>query len=167
MGAAILLAIGIGLEYSAPAWACSCGTPPPPHVARQKASAVFEGRALRTIPLLVTSTVTFRLRRSWKGVAAGATSVTLVQGFSGCAMSFTEGRDYLVYAYITGAGTLSVSPCSRTRESRRAASDIVALGMSRTHPTPHFSLSNLLPLAGAAALSWLLLRRKKPLAPHD
>jgi hypothetical protein len=72
--------------------------------------------------------VTFRVLDAWKGVLQPtATASTHIQSPT-CGYRFEEGRRYLVYAWLSGSGELSVSSCSRTRRLGRAEFDLGVLG---------------------------------------
>src|SRR5689334_2719881 len=79
--------------------ACSCMRAPVCE-ARGKADAVFIGRAISG-----TALVHFDVERAFKGVSVGPTSVS--SGDGTCALTFTPGERYLVYAYRHPSGGLA------------------------------------------------------------
>lgn len=140
---------------ASPVLACLCSGEPSVDESFKDASAIFTGTFLRAeyrggirnelheIGLDASSkkgeryevlVYIFRVGRWFKG--AGTYEVVLVtdntrspdgsQSISDCGLAFQAGRQYLVYAYPDGEH-VSSNACSRTRNIKRAASDIKRL----------------------------------------
>jgi len=113
--------------------------PVPPAQALAEAQAVFRGTVVGldepsagcggTMSSADPVTVSFQVDEVWKGeVAVDQQLTTAVEGAS-CGFSFSEGKEYVVYARDGGAdGGLNVSLCSRTRTVAEASEDLAALG---------------------------------------
>jgi len=92
----------------ADAAACDCAAPGSACVAVNRASAVFVGRVTG-----LTDGVQFEVERAVAGVALG--TVTVGNGPGNCALNFTVGGRYIVYANRDRTGMLFTNMCSRTR----------------------------------------------------
>jgi hypothetical protein len=106
IGGALLLCVA-ALSV-ADATACSCVSPASACAAANKANAVFVGRVTG-----LTDGVQFEVERTVAGAPLG--TITVGNGPGNCALSFTVGRRYVVYAYRDRAGMLFTGMCTRTR----------------------------------------------------
>jgi hypothetical protein len=162
-----------------PVAACSCAMPGGPDAEFSKAAAVFTGTVsglgqrsgfnlldrirfyfgfAPQIMGMDSVRATLDVASSWKGVTT--TPVTVVTGFGGgdCGFGFSQGQQYLVYAYHNGPA-LGTNMCWRSGEISQVATDLAYL---QTQPTLVVTQSanpalSLWLLAGAALLLGLLV----------
>lgn len=137
--------------------ACSCLAPPPPLEALKGADAVFVGR-VNALHLTGTSfeekvNALFEVDQVWKGSLSDRVVIETAQSSAACGFHFSEGEQYLVYAFET-EGALETNICSRTTLLENAQGDLSALGEP---DQPPFSLAAVLMLA---LVVLFLLRRK-------
>jgi len=92
---------------------------------------VFVGRALTGNGL-----VQFDVERSYKGATPGPVSIGTGPG--SCAIAFTPGERYLVFAYRDAAGRLGTHLCTRTRplSDPRSGADLAVLEAQATGRLP-------------------------------
>jgi hypothetical protein len=177
---AVVLAV---LALSTPAWAYECAIPAPPDQAFASESAVFIGEALNVSDSRNGSTfrqwvfrlasgeesdeVSFKVKRSWKGVTTA--QVDVVSPLTGESKSFTVGQEYLVYASKSPV-SWSTSGCSRTTLASYATEDLAFLStipeLPLTSAGPSFGdwivFGALACVLVAAILVWTLRRRAPP-----
>ncbi len=153
-----------------PATACSCLDRPLPELVAS-ATTVFLG----TVTSTEASDVTFDVSRVFKGDSPGRNPIS--NGEATCAIPFTEGRRYVVFASLQN-NALSTGLCSGTTNDLSIVSRLSA-GSS---PTPRAAppkvvtvvTSRAVPIAAAAAMLGLvamaglialrLMRRPRPIA---
>ena len=130
-----------------PASACSC-------VFRdlaeqvQAASTVFLG----TVSAADETSATFDVDRVYKGTVAGETPISNTFPGTDCAIPFTEGRTYVVFAALQN-GTLSTGLCSGTTDDVSVADRLsVNAGPTRS------------PQAGPPVVRVIVVRRTVPIA---
>lgn len=137
------------------AFACSCMPASPVAKARREAAAVFSGRFVgaeyrKGIVNELAETIQeaegvrqeyevlvlrFEVEEWWKGgparevviVTNGTRAADGTETVSMCDFQFEEGESYLVYAYESKSG-LQTGYCTRTKNLKRAARDLKALG---------------------------------------
>jgi hypothetical protein len=102
------LFLSVTVSCVADAAACQCASPGSACVAVNRASAVFVGRVTGLI-----DGVQFEVERAVAGVALG--TVTVGNGPGNCALNFTVGGRYIVYANRDRTGMLFTNMCTRTR----------------------------------------------------
>src|SRR5690606_6032663 len=113
--------------------ACSCIAPPPPKVAAEQASRVFEGEVTGIERGEGGVVATFHVLRGWKGVSEQEVEVRTADSSAACGLGFAEGQRWLLYAYEDG-GQTHAGLCSRSTQSANAAADIAALGAPSYQP---------------------------------
>ena len=143
----ILLLVGL-LPFVQPieTFACSCLPPEPPLEALEESAAVFVGEVVSISDTEPTHgsysgdvAVEFSVTTVWKGPVGKTIQIRTPWGGAACGYRFSEGIQYLVYAYAYGAlesRDFRTSLCSRTRPlSSATETDLVELGEGRK-PTP-------------------------------
>jgi hypothetical protein len=189
-------AILVLILFSGPnlVWACSCVDRPSATTGFQESAAVFTGnvteitdkggrtgavrlgildriRSWFGLPFdedkYYGNKVSFKVNRSWKGVATTETEVHTGYGGGDCGVRFIVGAEYLVYAYAWN-DRLETSVCGRTGNHLRLAEDLSVLST-----VPELSLSSgiasqtryailISALCGAAVfIVFLELRRRR------
>jgi hypothetical protein len=125
-----LLAALVGV-LNLPAWACSCGDPPPVEDAFATTSAVFIGRVVGGFEKQVVTDESGKsftaypgfaevlVEESFRGPAVGARVLLVAPGFGSCSgMTFLDDTRYLVFGWPPPKGerlAVNVGPCGRTR----------------------------------------------------
>ena len=121
-------------------YACKCAQPGTPSEELEKFSAVFSGRVVsvqHSYEPNVTSvspedrtTVGFEVNAVWRGLVREEIDITTPPTGGSCGFNFTEGEEYIVYAYDStyAGGGYTVGICSRTALLDQAQADIDALG---------------------------------------
>jgi hypothetical protein len=155
LGTLVLLALSLVALLPDCASACMCAVEGGPKARAEKAiagsDAVFSGEVVElekeppdtemvegTMMTVMggsgrEATVTLQVSEVWKGPEQQTVRFTtpVADGIS-CAISFEEGREYLVYA--NGEQDLKVGGCSETKPLSRAGTDLVLLGDSGEKP---------------------------------
>ncbi len=113
------------LSFSAAADACSCARPKADPIeaiteAYESSDVVFLGRVINVIrpegreqgsgQMIEEST--FRVLRMWKGGEAEELTSRIDIQCCVCGVSFTEGREHLIFGYLRPDGSFSTSICS-------------------------------------------------------
>src|SRR5215207_7657356 len=112
--------------------ACSCVAPPPGQSQQERAeraldrsSAMFAGEVVNITKGKpggpwgpATFTVSFRVSEVWKGPEGEILQVSTAREGSACAYRFSEGRDYLVYAW---GRRMNVGSCGETTPLSKAS----------------------------------------------
>ena len=154
-----------------PAGACTCVARDLPAQVRA-ASAVFIGTVRDAGP----NASVFHVDRRYKGSAVG--DVSLAFPSDGCAIPFTPGREYLVFATAlpTGAApgsALTTDLCAGTTDDLGVVSQLAAAGLPSNPradapevPRSHRIASRALPIAAAGALV-VVLGVATTLAAHN
>ena len=116
--------------------ACTCagfGGSPQQRAERMldKSSAVFAGKVVdidrdQKGPLGGVDKVSFRVSEAWKGPERETLELTTQSQGIACGYFFSEGREYLVYAY--GKQDLKVDACGDTKQLSKADEDLALLG---------------------------------------
>ena len=119
-------------------YACSCAPPGSPSEALEGADAVFMGRAVSVKEVeevygdrtYVDSLVTeFKVATVWKGPFNQTIYINSGAYGASCGLAFTEGAEYIVYAYHSGRrGGLGTGLCTRTTGLSGAMEDLAGLG---------------------------------------
>ena len=119
-------------------YACSCAQPSSPSEALEGADAVFMGRAVSVSKVeevygdrtYVDSVVTeFNVSTVWKGPLNQTIYINSGADGASCGLAFTEGVEYIVYAYHSGRrGGLGTGLCTRTTGLSGAMEDLAGLG---------------------------------------
>jgi hypothetical protein len=163
------------------AWACSCVQPGTPAEELAKSTAVFTGRVVdvHTPTSEVISSadpvqVTFQVYSVWKGPVNEQLVVTTARESASCGYAFSQGLEYLVYAYGSES-ELAADICSRSRSLSGADGDLAALGHGTDpaagqldqptvppvgpspQPAQEGSFGGLLPLAGGLAIQMVIV----------
>ena len=124
--------------------ACKCAVPGSPSEEFEKFDAVFAGKVIsvqHSFDPNVTpytpddrTTVGFEVSAVWKGVVHARMYITTPPTGGSCGFTFTEGEQYIVYAYDSayGDGSYTASICSRTAPLGQAQADLDALGEGQT-----------------------------------
>ena len=105
--------------------ACSCVPPPPPERELDRSSAVFSGEVIDIEKGPQVSNVTFRVSKVWKGPERETLEVSTAREGTSCDYHFSEGQEYLVYAW---GRKMEVGSCGRTKLLSEASADLEALG---------------------------------------
>ena len=108
VAATFVIALCMWAVSAAESAACSCAGGGTACAAVSRADAVFVGRVTDVSP-----GVQFDVERPVTGVEAGR--ITLQNGPGNCALAFTVGDRYVVYAHRDRAGVLFTNMCTRTR----------------------------------------------------
>jgi hypothetical protein len=135
-----LLVVGLVALLPDCAFACLCPRPPRAERALDRSSAVFAGQVVNIKGSLVpeepgakvyvrVDTISFRVSEVWKGPERETLEVTTPSDEPACGYSFSEGREYLVYAE---GKRMKVDSCGRTTPLSKASADLEALGNSET-----------------------------------
>ena len=121
-------------------YACKCAQPGTPSEELEKFSAVFAGRVVSiqhsydpnatSVSPEDRTTVGFEVSTVWKGLVHEDMYITTPPTGGSCGFTFTEGEEYIVYAYDSAYadGGYTVGVCSRTALLDQAQADIGALG---------------------------------------
>ena len=122
------------------AHACKCVEPGPPSEEMEKFDAVFAGRVVSiehnfdpnatTLGSGDRTTIGLDVSTVWKGAVHEDMYVTTPPTGGSCGFTFTEGEEYILYAYDSAVldEGYSVSICSRTALLAQAQADVEALG---------------------------------------
>lgn len=148
-----LLVLAAGGLARGEAEACSCIGPQAPCAAVWQATAVFRGRVVSIAPMARTVSlanlprgvnypgglrVTFERFETLRGDLAGAqVEIVTESSEASCGYTFTQGAEYVVYAYAYGGldgVPLSTSLCSRTALVEKAGEDLAYLRTLLTQP---------------------------------
>ena len=130
----LLVVVGT-LTQARPAEACSCAQPPPAREEFARSTSVFEARVVSAQSAPPNLKSTLHVLRGWKGISAGSADIVIDQDTM-CGYPFQRDKKYLVYASEV-AGQLSVSLCSRTAPSEKAAADFPELDrLAKAQPAP-------------------------------
>ena len=117
---------------SAEAVACSCLGPPAPCQSYWEVPVIFAG----TVSDISTvernkkrhfgsrRLVRFNVQEAYRGLNGTEAEVSTGLGDADCGYPFSEGAQYLVYAYRQEDGSLSTGICSRTRRLSDATDDL-------------------------------------------
>ena len=114
--------------------ACSCAEPGPPKAELERAAAVFVGKVTKLEQNVERHqlTVTFEVRKAWKGAKEKKLTLTTPLDGAACGFSFGDepGGEYLVYANADpdNPGSLETNICTRTKALAEADSDLKELG---------------------------------------
>jgi hypothetical protein len=120
--------------------ACTCAMIPGSQQERaeralDRSTAVFAGEVMDISKgsLLpdrpARNTVSFRVSEVWKGPQRETLEVSTPRGEGACGYSFSEGREYLVYAM---GKKMKVDSCGETTPLSEASTDLQALGNGET-----------------------------------
>jgi len=126
-------------SFPSVASACSCAELPTAAEELERSKAVFSGKVLdikdkRSADGYVTKSVRFKVTNTWKGVAQSQIIITTGQGGGDCGFNFTEGQEYLVYAYesdMYGSKALVTGICDRTNYMTSLKDDLSILGAGK------------------------------------
>ena len=158
--------------------ACSCAELPSVEEEFERSKAVFSGKVVdineqSSLKGSTSTSVLFEVTNTWKGVEQSQIIITTGQGGGDCGYHFTEGKEYLVYAYestMYGANSLVTVICNRTGVLNSSQEDLEVLGEGQP-PIEEVDLSGknnrnqLYIWVAAAALGTvlfiILIRRKK------
>ena len=122
------------------AHACKCVEPGPPSEEMEKFDAVFAGRVVSiehnfdpnstTLGPGDRTTIGLDVSTVWKGAVHEDMYVTTPPTGGSCGFTFTEGEEYILYAYDSAVldEGYSVSICSRTALLSQAQADLEAFG---------------------------------------
>lgn len=120
--------------------ACKCAQPGTPSEEMEKFSAVFAGEVISiqhsydpnasSVSREDRTTVGFAVSTVWKGAVHEEMYITTPPTGGSCGFTFSEGDEYIVYAYDSPyeEGGYTVGICSRTALLSQAQADIDALG---------------------------------------
>ena len=120
--------------------ACKCAEPGTPSEEMEKSSAVFAGRVISvrhsydpdaaSVSPEDRATVGFDVNSVWKGAVHEEMYITTPPTGGSCGFTFTEGEEYIVYAYDSSYadGGYTVGICGRTALLQQAQADIDSLG---------------------------------------
>ena len=141
---AVSLALMINLVWllasTGQVYACKCAEPGSPSEELEKFSAVFVGRVVsvqhsydpdaESVTPEDRTTVRIEVSTVWKGAVYEDMYVTTPPTGGSCGFAFTEGEEYIVYAYdsLYDADSYTVGICSRTALLRQAQTDLDSLG---------------------------------------
>ena len=129
VAAAVMAGALAALATVTPAQACFCAPPLPPHMAFDRADAVFAGEIIeiqqrRTIDGRIERIMSVRVTSTWKGPIARLIDVVGDSGDSPCPLILPLGTEHLLYVslYDNAAGFYDTLPsppfqvdvCSRT-----------------------------------------------------
>jgi hypothetical protein len=116
--------------------ACSCVPPLPGQSQQEQArreladsSAVFAGEVVDLKKGFMTTKVSFRVSEVWKGPERETLEVNTPSQGGACGYRFSEGREYLVYAW---GKKMEVVSCGRTGPLSEANADLEVLGDGET-----------------------------------
>ena len=121
-------------------FACKCVQPGTPTEELEKFSAVFAGEVVSiqhsydpnasSASREDRTTVGFRVSTVWRGTVHEEMYITTPPTGGSCGFTFSEGNEYIVYAYDSpyAEGGYTVGICSRTALLSQAQADIDALG---------------------------------------
>ena len=121
-------------------YACKCVQPGSPTEELEKFTAVFAGRVVSvqhsyspnstSVTPEDRSTIGFEVSAVWKGAVHEDMSITTPPTGGSCGFTFTEGEEYIVYAYDSpyDDGGYTTGICSRTALLAQAQADLNALG---------------------------------------
>ena len=121
-------------------YACKCAQPGTPSEELERFSAVFAGRVVSvqhsydpnatSVSPEDRTTVGFEVSTLWKGLVHEDMYITTPPTGGSCGFTFTEGEEYIVYAYDSAYADsgYTVGICSRTAPLDQAQADIDALG---------------------------------------
>ena len=183
----ILLLVGL-LPFVQPieTFACSCLPPEPPLEALKESAAVFVGEVVSisdTEPSHGSYSgnvaAEFSVTTVWKGPVGKTIQITTPADGPACGYGFSEGIQYLVYAYgALESRDFRTSLCSRTRPlSSATETDLLELGEGRnpTMAAPGASENEAvwgcrqspgsadLPIVGLmVGIAWFGLRKRRP-----
>jgi len=136
------LSIAIGAVAIVPSvLGCECVEDKRPAKERIKAlpqsAVIASGRAIKVEPRAGgpygPRTTTFAVSRGWRN--ANSPELLLFSSGGQCATGFTEGKEYLLIAYLEG-GRVTVHQCSETLPLNEAGPLVKALGPARYIPPP-------------------------------
>ena len=137
---ALVLSVLWLLGNAGQAYACKCVQPGPPSEEIEKFDAVFAGRVVSiehnfdpnstTLGPGDRTTIGLEVSTVWKGAVHEDMYVTTPPTGGSCGFAFTEGEEYILYAYDSAVldEGYSVSICSRTALLAQAQADLEALG---------------------------------------
>ena len=142
VGLALLVGVIWFLGTPGPVYACSCVAPGTPLEELEQFSAVFAGRVLSVqhsydpksgSVIRVRddrSTIGFEVSAVWKGTVHEDMYITTPPTGGSCGFTFTEGEQYIVYAYDSNYddGGYSTGICTRTALLGEAQEDLDAFG---------------------------------------
>lgn len=184
----ILITLSASLAFPHPTYACSCAEPGTPLQELAAADAVFIGKVMgggpspiytfqnylaQYIPFIPTHydskrNYSFYVVQSWKGIDQNAITIQTGSGDADCGYTFTQTKDYLVYARRAANGSYTTSICTRTTEMAYAASDMIYLSglpllqLRDTYPpNPPIYLYAGIALVIILLISLILYRRKR------
>jgi hypothetical protein len=174
--AAFLLGI---IARPTPLWACSCIMPSPPPQAFTETEIIFTGQvtnisntsqlpfvgqlvnawaSLTQAPVpysFYENKVSFAVIDSWKGVTTTSATVSTSEGEASCGFTFTNGQQYVVYAYHGEDGGMQTNICTRTTDISNASADLAYLNTQPTLPLSPAPLPILPIVAGVGFLAVL------------
>lgn len=132
------LVVVVGVSVPAVAHACKCARPEPTPVrqAFAEAALVVEARVDAHAYVMDRGFVT---RLTPKRVFKGAPTKTIeIAAAKTCAVGFTPGTRWLVFAYDDGDGGFTTTYCSRSKPIADATDDLAAIARHGTDapPTP-------------------------------
>lgn len=112
--------------------ACKCRPAPPPKEAAAAADAVLSGK-VTSIEAAGDNQlkVTIEVATSFKGDAAKTAAIYTANDGAACGYHFEKGKNYLIYARLSGEGAdqlLRTGLCTRTRPIADADEDLKELG---------------------------------------
>jgi hypothetical protein len=116
----------LSLLVARPGLTCSCAGPTPVCSVYWRTSVLFLGHVARIEHVVDKPAegsigpgkylVHFDITKSYRGAPGEQVVVQTSDQGSACGFAFSEGHDYLVYAYAAENGDLSTGHCSRTHE---------------------------------------------------
>jgi hypothetical protein len=121
--------------------ACSCAPPPAVSEELARKTAIFSGKVTAVTPPkkkpVMSSAdpvkIDFEVTEVWKGNVAKTTAVYTAQSSASCGyQGFTEGKEYIVYAYGSEE-RLETGLCERTKPLASASEDLKELGTGQPH----------------------------------
>jgi hypothetical protein len=135
----ILMVIFVSGSFPSVTSACSCAELPTAAEELERSKAVFSGKVLdiknkRSADGYMTKSVLFEVTNTWKGVTQSQITITTGQGGGDCGFTFTEGQEYLVYAYesdMYGSKALVTGICDRTNYMTSLKDDLHILGAGK------------------------------------
>ncbi len=116
-------------------YACSCGELGSPSEELAEADAVFMGRVVSVRQVESSQGVfitEFLVTTLWKGPLYSTMYITTSN--EPCGTGFSEGKEYIVYAYGIGRDALRTNLCTRTTPLSRGMDDLARLGEGTATP---------------------------------
>lgn len=145
----MVMVVFVASSFPSVASACSCAELPTAAEELERSEAVFSGKVLdikdkRSAQGYISKSVLFEVTNTWKGVSRSQIIITTGQGGGDCGFNFTEGQEYLVYAYesdMYGSKSLVTGICDRTNYITSLKDDLPILGAGKP-PVENVDLSS-------------------------